>query len=119
MKNLVRFIFFAIFFIMTLAPMTTVNAADVEALLRDGRATIERGEYEKAVDYLGKILEMSGNRTNDPKIVAFGATVQAYGIWKMNNTDMKPIVIQNLDKAIANDPNWGYPKKLLKEVEGK
>jgi len=118
MKNLVKFIFFSIFFITTLAAMTAVNAADVETLLRDGKATIERGEYEKAVDYLGKILEMSGNQTNDPKIVAFGATVQAYGIWKMNNAEMKPMVIQNLNKAIANDPKWEYPKKLLKEIEG-
>ena len=60
MKNLVKFIFFAIFFVTTLATMTVVNAADVETLLRDGKATIERGEYEKAVGYLGKILVIKG-----------------------------------------------------------
>lgn len=117
MKNLVNLIFFAIFFITTFVTRAAIDAADVETLLRDGKATIERGEYEKAVDYLGKILEMSGDKTNDPKIVAFGATVQAYGIWKMNNTQMKPMVIQNLNKAITNDPSWEYPQKLLKEVE--
>lgn len=119
MKDFMKIIFSAIFLITILVGTAAVNAADVETLLRDGKTTIEKGEYEKAVDYLGKILEISGNQTNDPKIVAFGATVQAYGIWKMNNAEMKPMVIQNLNKAITNDPSWEYPQKLLKEVESK
>jgi len=116
MRNFIKIIFFAVYFVTILGGTVVVNATDVETLLRDGKTTIEKGEYEKAVDYLGKILEISGNRTNDPKIVAFGATVQAYGIWKLNNAEMKLMVIRNLNKAITNDPNWEYPQKLLKEV---
>ncbi len=103
---------------MTILGMTAVAyTADTETLLKAGKTAIENGEYKKAADYLGKILEISGNQTNDPKIVAFGATVQAYGIWKMNNTQMKPMVVQYLNKAITNDSSWKYPKKLLKEVK--
>lgn len=119
MKDFMKIIFPVIFIVTILGGMAVADTTDVKMLLNDGKNAIEKGEYEKAVDYLGKILEMSGNQTNDPKIVAFGAAVQAYGIWKMNNTQMKPMVIQNLNKAITNDPSWEYPKKLLKEVEGK
>ena len=95
------------------------SESDITFLLQNGKIAIEKGEYEKAVDYLGKILEASGNQTNDDKIVAFGATVQAYGIWKMNNPQMNSAVIQYLNTAIVRDPSWGYPKKLLKEIQGK
>ncbi len=68
---------------------------------------------------LGELLTASGDKTNDPKIVAFGSAVQAYGVWKMNDPQMTPMVIQYLNKAIAADPTWKYPEKMLKEVEGK
>jgi hypothetical protein len=94
-------------------------AADIETLLKDGKAAIENGRYEEAVSRLGELLTASGDKTNDPKIVAFGSTVQAYGVWKMNNPQMIPMVIQYLNKAISADPTWKYPEKLLKKVEGK
>ena len=93
--------------------------SEISSMLQTGKSAIENGEYEKAVDSLGKILEVSGNQSNDDKIVAFGATVQAYGLWKMNNPQMNPMVVDYLNKAIARDPSWEYPKKLLKEVENK
>ena len=98
---------------------TTIFATDIETLLKDGKTAIENSKYEEAVSRLGELLTASGDKTNDPKIVAFGSTVQAYGVWKMNNPQMTPTVIQYLNKAIAADPTWKYPEKLLKEVEGK
>jgi len=95
------------------------NASEIDALLNAGKLAIENGRYEEAVSRLGELLTASGDKTNDPKIVAFGSTVQAYGVWKMNNPQMTPMVIQYLNKAIAADPSWEYPEKLLKEVEGK
>lgn len=92
-------------------------AAEMETLLKDGKAAIENGKYEEAVSRLGELMTASGDKTNDPKIVAFGSTVQAYGIWRMNDPQMKPTVIRYLYKAISADPTWEYPKKLLKEVE--
>ena len=49
-------------------------------------------------------------------MIAFGATVQAYGVWKMNNPQMHSTIIEYLNKAITRDPSWEYPKKLLKEI---
>lgn len=107
---------FAVMLMLTLVAVTDASNADV--LLNSGKLAIENGEYEKAVDCLGKILEASGNESNDDKVVAFGATVQAYGLWKMNNPQMKSMVLDYLNKAIARDSSWQYPKKLLKEVKG-
>lgn len=113
-------LFLSVFIIsIALAIPTTIFAADIETLLKDGKTAIENGKYEEAVSRLGEILTASGDKTNDPKIVAFGSTVQAYGIWKMNNPQMKPMVIQYLNKAISADPTWKYSAKLLKEVEEK
>lgn len=92
---------------------------DINIMLEKGRSAIEGNRYEEAVDYLGKILESSGNQSNDDKIVAFGAVVQAYGVWKLSNPKMNSTVIEFLNTAIARDPSWEYPKKLLKEAEGK
>jgi len=94
-------------------------AADIETLLNNGKTAIENGKYEEAVSRLGELMTASGDKTNDPKIVAFGSTVQAYGIWKMNDPQMTPTVVRYLNKAISADPTWKYPEKLLKEVEGK
>jgi len=102
--------------IIFLCCSTSFADGDVSSLLQAGRTAIEDGEYTKAVDCLGKILEASSNQTNDDKIVAFGATVQAYGVWK-TNPQMASTAIEYLNKAIARDPSWEYPKKLLKEVE--
>lgn len=113
-----RLLFFVII-LMTLALPIATFAADVETLLNDGKVAIENGRYEEAVNRLGELLTACGDKTNDPKIVAFGSTVQAYGIWKMNNPQMTPMVTQYLNKAISADPTWKYPEKLLKEVEGK
>jgi hypothetical protein len=92
---------------------------DISMLLQKGKDAIENGKYEDAVNRLGEIMTASGDQTNDPKIVAFGSTVQAYGIWKMNNPQMTPMVIQYLNKAITADSTWEYPQKLLKEIENK
>ena len=104
---------------ITLAMPTTMFATDIETLLKDGKTAIENGKYDEAVSRLGELLTASGDKTNDPKIIAFGSTVQAYGVWKTNNPQMMPMVIQYLNKAITADPTWEYPEKLLKEVERK
>lgn len=98
---------------------TATLATDIETLLNNGKAAIESGKYEDAVNSLGELMTASGNKTNDPKIVAFGSTVQAYGLWKTNDPQMTPMVVRYLNKAITADPTWKYPEKLLKEVEGK
>ena len=90
---------------------------NVQNLLSDGRKAIENGQYQKAVNNLGEILTASGNKSNDPKIMAFGATVQAYGLLNSNNPNMRPMAKQYLETAISNDPEWAYPKKLLKSIE--
>lgn len=114
-----KYIIVAFVAVLVLGLTAVASASDVETLLKAGKTAIENGEYEKAVDSLGKILEVSGNQSNDDKIVAFGSTVQAYGLWKMNNPQMNSMVVDYLSKAIARDPSWEYPKKLLKEVESK
>jgi hypothetical protein len=105
--------------IIFLCCSTSFADGDISTLLQTGKTAIENGEYTKAVDCLGKILDASGNQTNDDKIVAFGATVQAYGVWKTNSPQMDSTVIEYLNKAIIRDPSWEYPKKLLKEVDSK
>ena len=117
--NCMRLLFSVLIILVALAIPITTFAADMETLLNNGKTAIENGRYEDAVSCLGELLTASGDKTNDPKIVAFGSTVQAYGVWKMNNPQMTPMVIQYLNKAIAVDPTWKYPEKLLKEVEGK
>jgi len=57
MRNFIKIIFSAVYFVTILGGTVVVNATDVETLLRDGKTTIEKGEYEKAVDYLGKRKE--------------------------------------------------------------
>lgn len=89
---------------------------DIEALLSKGKIAIENDKYQEAVNQLGEILTASGNESNDPRIVAFGATVQAYGIWKLNKPEMMPMVKQYLEKAITEDPGWEFPKELLKKL---
>ena len=44
MKDFMKFIFPAIFFITILVVTAAVDAVDVETLLRDGKTTIEKGE---------------------------------------------------------------------------
>lgn len=117
--NCIRLFFSGLIISITLAMPTAMFAADTETLLKDGKTAIERGQYEEAVNRLGELMTASGDKTNDDKIVAFGSTVQAYGLWKMNNPQMNSMVVNYLNKAIARDPSWAYPKKLLKEVEGK
>lgn len=117
--HIYKFVAGLLFFSLMFVVCSFANAAEIDTLLNTGKVAIENGEYEKAVDCLGKLLEKSGDKTNDPKIVAFGSTVQAYGVWKMSNPQMTPMVIQYLNKAISADPTWEYPKKLLKEVERK
>jgi len=102
--------------ISTLVVSTTGFTSDVGMLLKDGKSAIEKGEYEKAVDCLGKILEISGDKSNDQEIVAFGSTVQAVGLIQMNNSQMNQIIRQYLQNAIDKDGEWEYPKKLLKKV---
>jgi tetratricopeptide (TPR) repeat protein len=105
------------FFVLIMLNMSiVVFASDMTMLLGNGKLMIENGEYEKAVDCLGKILEGYGDKTNDPQVVAFGSAVQAYGIWKMNNPQMKQMIIQYLNTAIELDPTWEYPKKMLEKV---
>jgi len=103
--------------LMLLNMSIVVFATDMDMLLNDGKQMIENGEYEKAVDCLGKILEGSGDRSNDPQVVAFGSAVQAYGLWKMNNPQMTQMITQYLSKAIGLDPTWEYPKKMLEKVK--
>ena len=117
--NYIKFIFSVLIISVPLTMPITAFAADIEILLNDGKTAIENGKYEEAVNRLGELLTASGDKTNDPKIVAFGSTVQAYGVWKTNNPQMTSMVIQYLNKAIAADPTWKYPEKLLKEVEDK
>jgi len=114
-----KYIIFTLVAILALGLTITASASDVETLLNDGKTAIESGKYEEAVNRLGELMTASGDKTNDPKIVAFGSTVQAYGVWKTNDPQMIPMVIRYLNKAIDADPSWEYPRKLLKEVEGK
>lgn len=104
---------------IVLALPASIFAVDIEALLKDGKSAIENGQYEQAVNRLGELVTASGDKTNDDRIVALGSTVQAYGLWKMNNPQSTPMVIIYLNNATARDPSWEYPKKLLKEVTGK
>jgi len=105
---------FNIFTLTYAEPMT-----NVDEMVKAGREAIEKGEYTKAVDYLGKIMTAVGGQTNDDKIVALGSTVQAYGLWKLNNPQMLQMAKQYLNNAIIRDPDWKFPEKLLKEVENK
>ncbi|MFH1411345.1 MAG: hypothetical protein ABIG55_01710 [Candidatus Omnitrophota bacterium] len=106
----------AFFIIVAVAVPPVGFTADIEMLLKDGKSAIEKGEYEKAVTCLGEILTASGNETDDPGITAFGATVQAYGLIRMNNPQTNQMAIQYLQTAIDKDGEWEYPKKLLKKI---
>lgn len=111
------------------SPLYGQSNTDVDNLLKTGREFIEKGEYVKAVDCSGKILAALGNETNDPKITAFCATVQAYGLlhsepYTGSDSDkiaykrqIAPLAKRYLRQAIELDPTWEFPKKLLKEIE--
>ena len=92
---------------------------NIQSLLNNGKKAIENGKYQEAVKCLGEILTASGDQTNNPKITAFGATVQAYGLLNMNNPQMRPMAKQYLETAINKDPEWGFPKQLLRETSKK
>ena len=89
---------------------------NIDRLLNDGQAYIEIGEYQRAVDCLGRLLAASGDKTNEPKAMAFGYTVQAYGMWKTGDSSFKPTIKKYLQEAIKKDPNWRYPKKLFGKI---
>ena len=110
---------FRISLISTFLLFCTLSAYAVDAnlLLEKGRTAIENGQYEEAVNYLGEILTASGNQSTDPKVTALGYTVQAYGVHRMNNPRLAPVVKRYLNEAIASDPEWEFPRKLLKEIE--
>lgn len=91
------------------------NNDNAKLLLKNGKNAIENGKYEEAINRLGELLTLSDNKSDDPEVIAFGATVQAYGLLKLNNAQMVPVAKEYLEKAIINDPTWAYPKELLKK----
>ncbi len=100
---------------------TTVYAelpARVQTMVKDGQTQIENGKYQEAVSSLGQILSLLGGSTTDPEVDALGATIQAYGLSHSGDSYI-PMAKQFLERAIAKDPKWGYPKTLLLELEKK
>ena|SRR3989338_2773822 len=95
---------------------TGAIAADADNLLTDGKLYIEIGEYEKAVNCVGKFLAASNDKSSNPEALALGYTVQAYGMWKTKDQTYFPTIKKYLNKAIKNDPGWGYPRKFLEEI---
>lgn len=95
------------------------NAEEMSSLLANGKQCLENNQYEKAVEYLGKILDASGNQSSDPKVISFGATVQAYGLIRLNDPNNASTIKHHLDKAIKADPAWQFPQKLLKDLKDK
>lgn len=117
MKIIAKFTFLVLAIILTLGIVIMADAEDMKSLLKVGRTAIENDKYEEAVSCLGELLTISGNKSDDPKVIAFGSTVQAYGIIRLNNPEMNSMAKQYLEKAIINDPNWKFPRELLKKVE--
>ena len=84
---------------MVLQLIFMISAEDIESLLKAGQTSIENDKYEEAVNRLGEILTISGNKSDDPKVIAFGATVQAYGLWKLNDPQMEAITLSTIAAA--------------------
>ena len=95
------------------------SAEEVSSLLTNGKQCLENNQYEKAVEYLGKMLDASGNQSSDPKVISFGAAVQAYGLIRLNDPNNMSTIKHHLDKAIKADPGWQFPRKLLKDLKDK
>lgn len=93
--------------------------ANIQEKVKEGRQLIENGRYQDAAQCLGEILTSLGGSSNDPQVDSLGATVQAAGMLHADNPQYLPLAKQYLNRAIARDPSWEYPKKLLKEAEGK
>ena len=93
------------------------NAKEANSLLINGKQCLENDQYEKAVECLGKILDASANQSSDPKVISFGAAVQAYGLMKLNDPENVPTIKHHLDKAIKADPDWQFPRQLLQKIK--
>ena len=116
MKYSIKIVFCILLTMLLIETITIANSDNAKLLLKNGKTAIENGKYEEAVNRLGELLTLSGNKSDDPEVIAFGATVQAYGLLKLNNPQMTPMAKQYLEKAVINDPKWAYPKELLKKI---
>ncbi len=105
--------------IIYLSASCFASTEPVDSLLASGKQCLENYQYEKAVDYLGKILDASGNQSSDPTVISFGAAVQAYGLIRLNDPNNASTIKHHLDKAIKTDPAWQFPQKLLKDLKDK
>ena len=98
--------------ILVNAEAGTVNTT----LLQEGRKALENGHYEEAINCLGQILEKSGDVSYDSKVLALHRASQAYGMLRLKDHSYDKNIEDDLLGAIAQDPEWEYPKKLLGQL---
>lgn len=91
------------------------SPSTVDEWLKQGRHAIEQDDYSTAGQCLSTILQISGNKSNDPRVMAFGSVVMAYGLWRQR-PDEASLIQQNLESAIAKDPTWVYPYYFLARI---
>ena len=91
------------------------SPSTIDGWLKQGRHAIEQGDYAAAGHALSTILQLSGNKSSDPRVTAFGSVVMAYGVWQQH-PDQIPLIQQHLQSAIDKDPAWAYPYFFLARV---
>ncbi len=107
-------------FLISLTMATSLVVAEepsgnIEDLLGQGKRAIEHDDYTKAGDCLSRILQLSGNKSSDPRVTAFGSVVLAYGTWQQH-PDQVSLAQKNLESAITQDPAWAYPYYFLARI---
>jgi len=83
--------------------------------IQQGKRAIEQNDYATAGKCLSMILQRSDNKSSDPEAIALGAVVMAYGLWQQH-PDQPLLVRQQLQDAIARNPDWAYPYYFLARV---